>query len=201
MNRAMIQLKKTITIILIVAILNSSCVVSNQNRVPVAITMLDEVDCQVKADAVPLFFQGENLDFNYQKIALIEVEGEKEHLDIELLNWLKYHAWSNCANGIINVEKVHLKVAGSASTGFDEEESLYGDKKIYQGIAVNIQKDSTFVKKYGDSTDLSFVEVIALEQNNETNNRKVARTLGSIFFTGLIILGVYLKFTQPEEDN
>ncbi len=49
---------------------------------------------------------------------MVEVDGAQYSNDQQLLSQLKYKAWNNCANGVINIKK-SFKVRELSTTGSD----------------------------------------------------------------------------------
>ncbi len=65
--------------------------------------LLEKPIATKKADKIYLFFQGEPIDFNYRKIGLIESQGHRYANNALKLDIMKYQAWNNYANAIINI--------------------------------------------------------------------------------------------------
>ena len=119
-------------------------------------TQLQKSPCAEKSNRIYLFFKGEQYDFNYEKIGLIEVNGRAYANEAEVLDYMKKKAWEQCADAIINIE-IGETTRESGISFVEETEEVYRSK-MYRGIAVNIYEDSTFFKKYYIPADTSFVE-------------------------------------------
>lgn len=140
-------------------------------RTKVEYTKLKKVDCDEKPTNIHLFFNVENIDFDYEKIGIVEVKGKENESTENIINHLKYKAWSNCANGIININKnVSTRKRGDNLMDlidFSEDRArnldIY-DAKFYTGVAVRIKKDTAFLAKYGNDIDTTFVEKVKLKK-------------------------------------
>lgn len=64
--------------------------------------------CDQIPDKVDLFFEGEKIDFAYEKHGMIEVQGDRYANDAELLDKLKKLAKSKCCDVIINLKKNYV---------------------------------------------------------------------------------------------
>ncbi len=133
--------------------------------------------CVKKPNYVMLFFENEKIDFGYKKIALIETSSTINAPDADILNNLKLQAWLRCANGIIQVKKQMLK-----------------DKTVFNGIAVQIEQDSIFLKKNKPITDTTFVAKARAYAIKDSEDNKFNPTIGCVagllIFVGSIIAGV-----------
>ncbi len=100
---------RTITVLLVVFTLNScgfgysigeKFTPLNPSQTPTT--------CATLPKNVDLFFEGEKIDFEYEKQGLIEVQGDRYANDAELLEKLKKMAKSKCCNAIINLKKNYI---------------------------------------------------------------------------------------------
>lgn len=66
------------------------------------------VSCKQVPDKVTLLFEGEKIDFEYEKQGMIEVQGDRFATDAELLERLKKLAKSKCCDVIINLKKNYV---------------------------------------------------------------------------------------------
>lgn len=148
-------------------------------------TKLSDLPCNDRPNNVFLFFEGENIDFQYQKMAIIEVDGEKYSDNTAILNQLKCSAWSNCADGIINVKKTY-KNREMGVIGNDKSKEVY-TSSVFTGIAVKIKQDSSFTKKYGCSVDTSFLTPIRAYYENKAEDSKFKFVGGLIGTWGLMV--------------
>ena len=87
-------------------------------------------------DSVLIFIEGEKLDFNYEKIGLIEVTGDKNSFESDLLLQLKRGAKFRGCNAIINFRKDFIsRERGEILT--DKPLEIY-TSRILRGVAVKI---------------------------------------------------------------
>ena len=125
-------------------------------RPSVEYTAFKNEDCEEKHQSLYLFFDGEEIAFEYEKLGLIEVEGEQFASNTEALNKLKQKAWENCANGLIKIETGYKN--RERGVAFVEETEEVYSAKFYKAIAVKIIVDDDFRAKYGDGVEINLKE-------------------------------------------
>ena len=180
MNSIKIIIIKIISIILIVSLF-ASCSMTYGNRISKSFTKLSSDTCNQKANNIKLYFDNEKIDFEYEKIGFVEAVGSQYSSNDEIIDNLKYVAWSNCANAIINI-KTDFKQRESGTLLSDKESIDKYSGKVFNGLAVRILNDTTKTP-----ADTSFVnKVIGYEQDaNETASNQAAV---SIFGAWLLYL-------------
>jgi len=156
--------------------------VSYGNNTETSFNKLNNVNCIKRSDKIHVFFEGEPIDFEYQKIGIVESVGGEYSTDEEILNQLKYSALNNCADGIISVSTGYKnRVIG---TTFVEGSEQNYNSKYYHGIAIKINMDSTFIEKYGNGEfKENFVPQVEQKLNSEqdwTVFQVTASTIGLI---------------------
>jgi hypothetical protein len=126
---------RTITVLLVVFTLNScgfgysigeKFTSLNPSQTPTT--------CATLPENVDLFFEGEKIDFEYEKQGLIEVQGDRYANDAELLEKLKKLAKSKCCNAIINLKKNYID--RESGFVFSNEPTEKYSAISYFGIAV-----------------------------------------------------------------
>ncbi|SNR15949.1 hypothetical protein [Tenacibaculum jejuense] len=125
-------------------------------RPSVEYTAFKNEDCKEKHQSLYLFFEGEEIAFEYEKLGLVEVEGEQFASNTEALDKLKQKAWENCANGLIKIETGY-KDRERGVAFVEETEEVYS-AKFYKAIAVKIIVDDNFRAKYGDGVEINLKE-------------------------------------------
>lgn len=176
-------MKKVIIYTLTVAIINStltSCLVTYGDTTDSYYSSLTDTQCSKRASTVYTFFEGEELDFSYTKLGTVEVEGEQGASNKTLIDHLKNKAWINCANAIINI-KSDFKIREQGMLFNEESEEVY-HSKYYSAIAVRVDIDDNFLRKYGKGDSLSFNKRV-----NEHQEKQSKRTGNQ--FAGSVILG------------
>lgn len=127
----------------------------------------DDID-KPKAENIYLFREGDSLDFEYIVLGAVSGEaatGAKEYM---AESYMKYSAWENYANGIIEVK-------------VDSSQILNKIKKI-QGKAVKINQDSLFFAKYGKISDLNFLDDLNIKRSNgKSAIKSILITIGVIY--------------------
>lgn len=124
--------KTTILSLIILPIFLNSCAIGYS--VDKTFTPLSTINCETTPENVTLFFEGEKVDFEYEKIGLIEIQGEYSSTEAELIEEVKKMAKSKCCDIVINLKKSYI----------DRDKKLLftdvPDKKytsiVYNGIAV-----------------------------------------------------------------
>ena len=142
-------------------------------------TSLKKVDTLNKADNIQLFFESEKIDFEYEKIGLIKTVAGNNTTGESMLNNLKYKAWQNGANAIINIQRTNQErtlIKHESNYLFNEPyDTTYNiayNASSLQGVAVIINQDSTFKSKYTLEKDTSFVSFVRNEAEQEKERVK-----------------------------
>ena len=102
-------MKKTIRLVTlsVLALIAQSCGYGHsvvQNFTPLD-TNLKTIKCETQPENVELVFEGEKVNFEYDKVGLIEVQGESFSNDKEVLEKIKALAKTNCCDDIINIKR------------------------------------------------------------------------------------------------
>jgi hypothetical protein len=103
----------------------------HQNFTPLSPT---NINCEVVPGNVELLFEGEKIDFEYEKVGLVEVQGEITSNDAELLEKIKMLAKSKCCDVIINLKKSYT--SRESGVIFSDEPDRKYSAITYYGIAV-----------------------------------------------------------------
>lgn len=104
------------------------------------LTVKDEEACLKSATEVKLFFEGEPINFEYERIGLIEVNGSSSANDKEVIDELKKEAKKKCCDAVIGIRNSQVEV-GQGLLFITEEKDEYKYKSItYSGIAVKIKQ-------------------------------------------------------------
>ena len=80
-----------------------------------------EEPCVTIPENVELVFEGEKINFEYEKIGLFEVQGDQSSNDAELIASVKKYAQSKCCDAVINLKMEYI----NREKGF-----LYGKEKL-----------------------------------------------------------------------
>ncbi|WPP49372.1 hypothetical protein [Catalinimonas niigatensis] len=159
----------------------TSCIVTHDNFS--SITRVNDIACSEKADRIYLFFEGEPIDYTYERIGLVEANGNKYTEDEVVLDYLKYEAWNACANAIINIRRDFKTKEEGTLLNDNDDVDLY-DVTVFSGLAVRIHTDSAFVSKYGTGLDTSFRQNVA----EDTNRRiKEANNLSTVYIVTMVL--------------
>lgn len=102
-------MKKTIKLIgvLLFALIVQSCSFGYdvvQNFTPLDATV-KTINCETPPENVELVFEGEKVNFEYEKIGVIEIQGEWSSTDKEMLEKIKLLSKSKCCDAIINLKR------------------------------------------------------------------------------------------------
>jgi hypothetical protein len=162
----------------------TSCFVTYGDRTSSNITRLTQDTCKLPAKHVLLFFDGEPIDFKYDKIGLVEAEGAENVSNEKVLDYLKYEAWKNCADAIIKVKPGYKD--REQGTLFDKDSERVYASKVFSGLAVRIQRDST----YKEHIDTAFVSRV--RKDDEQANKKTSNQTGFSFLSAIICIVVVI---------
>lgn len=146
-----------------------------------SLVSFNEIECDNKSSTLYLFVEGESIDFEYEKIGLIEVKSGQFASSDEAFDELKYQAWKNCANGIINIEQ--SSTLRETGTTFVDNEEVYSSY-VLTGVAVHIDEDDDFMAaNEKNRVSLDFVEKVENRKNKEL---KEANTEGALSVIAII---------------
>lgn len=175
-------------LILIVPILLVGCAMTYGDNTFTSITRLQTDTCNYRANNVLLYFEGERLDFEYEKIGLVEATAGIDASNEKVLNHLKYEAWSNCADAIINVKQSYKN--RETGTLIDSKDSKMNySSTVFSGLAVKIKTDTLRM-----STDTLFIQKVRnefAERNKKTSEQITLSILGLL--AGVVLLIVYFS--------
>lgn len=164
-----------------------SCLVTYGDNNYSSITTVNTVDCDDKAERMYLFFEGEPIDYEYERIGLVEAKGNRYSSDELLMGYLKNEAWNACANAIINIKKDY-QVREEGSILDDDDERDYYDATIISGLAVRIDTNFAFLEKYGGGLDTSFRQEVSNDMKQQANESDTQIVLSIVLgLVGLIV--------------
>ena len=141
-----------------------------------------------------LFFEGETLDFKYEKIGLVETDGAEYAKTEDMINNLSYEAWNNCANGLINI-KHEIREREKGRT-FDSTSTEIYNSQHYSAVAINIDTDSLFLAKHGTGIDTSFVQNVKAYNNQVSKNTSDDVTTSLIAGVLVIVIIIVAAFSS-----
>ena len=131
-------MNKTIKIatVSILAVLLQSCSFGYdiQQKFTPLDTTAEPIVCETPPADVDLIFEGEKLDFEYEKIGVIEIQGEQNSNDKEMLEKVKQMSRSKCCDAIINLKRTYTNRTSGLlfKNEYDHDYSAI----TYHGIAV-----------------------------------------------------------------
>jgi hypothetical protein len=180
---------RTILIFLFISITCNSCLVSYGDYLSTEYTPINPAQCEPTPGNVYLFFEDEDLDFEYTRLGHVEAIGERFSDNQEILENLKYTAWENCANGVIQIKKgSRYRREGMGLT--NTEEDIVYDANTFHGIAVQIETDSAFLAKYGSLTQATFVANIRQRQEKEKKQAQSQVIMSALLGAGTVALAI-----------
>ena len=167
-----------------------SCLMTYGDYMHNTYTPLEKAVNVQKSNKIYLFFNGEPIDFKYKKLGLIECQGYEYAKHSAILDHLKYQAWRNNANAIINIsDGLNPRETGYL---FDSTPNVY-QAKVFKGIAVSIDIDSAFIAKYGNNVDTSFIANVQwanLQHGEKQESQFVISILATILAIVVVIIAV-----------
>lgn len=181
-----------ISFVIFLCLKSSQVQSQNLRKTSAEYSSISTLPCENRSDQIYLFFAGEDIDFRYQKLGFIEVTGEASASLDEVMYRLKYEAWKNCANGIIQLSNINKH--SYSTTG----ESVSSTRlKVYQGIAVHIDTDAEFYFENGyqpDSTLAKTYQKEVLLQTRKTEMKK--KEVPILIFLGITIAAAVVVSNQ-----
>lgn len=172
---------KIIASCLIISLL-SSCAVTYGNRISSSFTKLTSDSCKAKSNNVRLFFENEKVNFEYEKIGYVEVIGHEHSTNNEIFDYLKYEAWSNCANAVININSSFKERESGTLLSSEKSKNKYS-AKVFNGLAVRIINDTSQV-----SNGTLFIKNV--KKDYEESNKETSDELGFSIIGAMAIVFV-----------
>jgi hypothetical protein len=161
-------MKRLFALSLAVLLLLSSCFTVG-DTITYKYSKLSNDTCSVKAPKVELYFENELLPFTYSKVGIIEVQSGEYTPNETLFDYLKYYAWSNCGNAVINIKMNYIDRETGLITAKKEELRTY-KATIMTGIVV--KKNTNAIQQL----DTNFIQTVRTE--NAKNRDKASGQLG-----------------------
>jgi hypothetical protein len=125
-----------------------------------------------------LFFEPEPIKFSYTSKCFVEVISNEFPQHDEMINRLKYQAYSNCANAIVNIKVSYVnREAGDYNDPKSKHTYL---AKVYSGLAVKINSDSLYKSnRFGNWQEDDYKKRVAEYQKQECNQLKMKFFIGT----------------------
>lgn len=102
------QMKRRILNFVSIIVLCSACIGYNPREIFTPLKENFKADCAVAPTEVQLFFEGEPINFEYERIGLIEVQAEYTGKETDQLKTLSTLAKSKCCNAVIGIKKGYV---------------------------------------------------------------------------------------------
>ncbi len=165
----------------------SSCFVTYGDNIQKSYTQIKIDTNQVLKKSVLLYFDNEEIKYQYIKLGYVEVKGAENSNNQELLDHLKYEAWRNGANAIINVNDNFS--SRQSGTYLNKESKINYDSHIFKGIVVKLN-ETDYNNNIDNLNDTLFINRTLNYQNHiekRTGNQFKASLIAVALLTGLII--------------
>lgn len=104
-----------------------------QNFTPLDPTV-KTITCETQTENVELVFESEKVNFEYEKVGVIEIMGESSSKDEDMLGKIKQMAKSKCCDAIINLKRDRSD--RQSGVLFDPKYNHNYSAITYHGIAV-----------------------------------------------------------------
>ncbi len=129
----MLKIIKSFLLLFLFISLNS-CIGYSTSNVFTELKQSSVVNCETLPENVEIYFDSETIPFSYEKIGLIEVQGDEYPNEKEILKKLKNLAKSKCCDAIIGIKKNYI----SRESGllFSNEPTREYKTISFNGIAV-----------------------------------------------------------------
>ncbi|MEN8927669.1 MAG: hypothetical protein ABF242_08580 [Flavobacteriales bacterium] len=146
-----------------------------------------DLECsKTELEEVDLFLVNDSLDFNYEEVGFVKAYGEFYVPDSLILYRLKYSSYSLCANGVVQVKQSKTTKEGVSV-------------KVFSGIAVLIEKDSTYYSKYPFEEEFDFYDFAV---NDYTSETEVMTGFGKVMaVVGIAAAVILIIFGEEDEDE
>ena len=180
---------KKMVYLLLISVTCSSCLVTHGDYLRTEYSPLNVTDCNPTPGNVYLFFDDEEIDFEYTKLGHVEAIGDRFSDNNEVLESLKYKAWQNCANGVIQIRKgTRYRREGMGLT--TDETDIEYNANTFHGLAVQIDVDSTFLAKYGNITQATFITRIEKRQEQSRQRTENQLAMSALLGVGALVIAI-----------
>ncbi len=105
-----------------------------ENSKPLA--SIEEENCLKSDIDVKLYFEGEPINFEYERIGLVEAKGNSSANDIDVIKELKKEAKRKCCNAIIGIVKGNVQREGGLAFITDPKDEFKYNAITFSGIAI-----------------------------------------------------------------
>lgn len=110
-----------------------------------AFSSKDEEACLKSDVEVKLYFDGEPINFEYERIGLIEANGASSANDKEVIEELKKEAKRKCCDAVIGIRNSQVQREQGLLFITDEKDEYKYKSITYSGIEVKIKQKSNLV--------------------------------------------------------
>jgi hypothetical protein len=165
----------------------SSCFVTYGDNIQKSYTLIKVDSTQLFKKPVLLYFDNEEINYQYIKLGYVEVKGAENSNNQELLEHLKYEAWRNGANAIININDNFS--SRQSGTYLNKESKINYDSHIFKGVAIKLN-EVDYNKNIDNLNDTLFISKTLNYQHHiekRTGNQFKASLIAVALLTGLII--------------
>lgn len=112
--------------------------------------------------------------------------GKKNSSGDEILAHLKYEAWINCANAIVNVSS-EIVSKPYVSTEFTSTDSY--NISAYSGLAILVDDGEKFSQKYRKKgVEIDFIQEVEDQKKSDQKKLQAGESLSIIFLIGTIVV-------------
>ncbi|MEO9802911.1 MAG: hypothetical protein ABJF04_06670 [Reichenbachiella sp.] len=180
------MLTKTNIILCLMPVITFSGCITSENYFKTEIVAKSDVTCKSRAEKMYLFFEGEKAEFNYEVIGLVKVTGRKNSNGDEVLDHLKYEAWTNCANAIINItsETVTKPYINTELTLTDSY-----SVSAFSGLAILVSEDAIFRQEYQNkAVEIDFIQQVESQLKSDKSKHQTGESVGILLLIGAIVL-------------
>jgi len=142
---------------------------------------------------VPLFYEGEKVDFHYDKMGWVTVEGAQGNSQRELQDHLKFEAYKNGANALVLVKSSYK--TRESGTLFSKTPPQKYDALVLTGLAIRVDS-LTYTTIAPEDSDTGFVKT-ATRDDTRAGNRTAGQLVGSALLSvTCVVLTAYLALTR-----
>lgn len=105
-----------------------------ENKQP--LTRLEVDNCLKSNTEVKLYFEGESINFEYERIGLVEVKGNSVSNDQDIITELKKEAKGVCCDAVIGIKKGYVQRKEGIYFVTDVKDETEYSAIVYSGVAV-----------------------------------------------------------------
>ncbi|MBN2011693.1 hypothetical protein JW960_20355 [candidate division KSB1 bacterium] len=193
----MIRITRLTLLLSFMATIVAGCFVTHGDNNMVHYTPTTDKQYINESGVVDIYFDGVDVKREYEQIGFVEAIGSEYSSNDEILNYLKYKAYKNGADAVIQVKNNYIN--REEGLLIDNEDDDVYTAKVFSGVAIKYL-DGTDVN-VGLRQDTSFVNYVELDMKKNADKTEKQIILSLIFIITLGIAFAIKVANMPDQGD